>query len=61
MADRICVMDGGMIVEQGTHQELLRQNGRYALLYRTQAEGYRLTDTEDVLPAGGGMPAGESP
>jgi ATP-binding cassette subfamily B protein len=61
MADRICVMDGGMIVEQGTHHELLRQNGRYALLYRTQAEGYRGAATEDLPSAGGGMTAGEFP
>ncbi|QKJ04740.1 heme ABC transporter ATP-binding protein/permease CydC [Yersinia mollaretii] len=27
--DRICVMDGGMIVEQGTHQNLLQSKGRY--------------------------------
>ncbi|MFC0229205.1 heme ABC transporter ATP-binding protein/permease CydC [Serratia aquatilis] len=28
--DRICVMDGGNVVEQGSHNELLRQQGRYA-------------------------------
>ncbi len=28
--DRICVMDGGNIVEQGNHAELMRQQGRYA-------------------------------
>lgn len=28
--DRICVMDGGQIVEQGDHATLLRQRGRYA-------------------------------
>ncbi|CAE1144552.1 cysteine/glutathione ABC transporter ATP-binding protein/permease CydC [Serratia sp. Tan611] len=28
--DRICVMDGGRIVEQGDHATLLRQRGRYA-------------------------------
>lgn len=35
-ADRIIVMDGGRIVEQGRHEELLKQNGRYSELYHMQ-------------------------
>lgn len=34
-ADKILVIDGGCIVEQGTHEELLAKNGRYADLHRT--------------------------
>ena len=29
-------VQGGQIVEQGRHQELLRQNGAYAAMYRAQ-------------------------
>lgn len=35
-ADQIFVMDRGRIVERGTHQSLLEQNGLYAQLYETQ-------------------------
>ena len=35
-ADAILVVEGGRIVEQGSHDELLAQGGRYAELYRTQ-------------------------
>ncbi len=40
-ADQIIVLDQGQVVEQGTHQILLAQNGHYAKLYRGQfnAEG----------------------
>jgi ATP-binding cassette subfamily B protein len=36
-ADKLIVMEKGEIVEQGTHEELLRQNGIYADLVRKQA------------------------
>ena len=35
-ADTILVVDGGDIVEQGTHSELMQKNGRYAALYNAQ-------------------------
>jgi ATP-binding cassette subfamily B protein len=35
-ADRILVLDGGRLVEQGTHTELLAAGGLYAELYETQ-------------------------
>lgn len=36
-ADLICVMHEGRVVEQGSHHELLAQNGRYAQLWRAQS------------------------
>ncbi len=43
-ADRIIVVDGGRIVQQGTHEQLARQPGLYAdfLRLRTEAIGWRL-------------------
>lgn len=37
-ADRIIVINDSTITEQGTHEELMRKNGEYAELYRTQME-----------------------
>jgi ATP-binding cassette subfamily B protein len=41
MADRICVLDNGKIMEYGTHSELMKLNEKYAYLYEKQAQKYR--------------------
>ncbi|HXF94945.1 MAG TPA: ABC transporter ATP-binding protein [Gemmatimonadales bacterium] len=41
MADRILVLQGGELVEQGTHQDLVAKGGLYAELFSLQAAGYR--------------------
>ena len=41
MADRILVLEKGLIAEQGSHRELLALGGKYAELFELQAVGYR--------------------
>ncbi len=41
MADTIIVIDGGHIVESGSHHELMAKGGKYAHLFTLQAQGYR--------------------
>ena len=40
LADKILVIGDGHIIEQGSHFELLKQNGKYAELFRLQASKY---------------------
>jgi ATP-binding cassette subfamily B protein len=48
-ADQIAVLDGGRVVEQGRHGELLAEGGRYARLWaeRERARGWRLKAHHD--------------
>ncbi|MBO4697160.1 MAG: ABC transporter ATP-binding protein [Lachnospiraceae bacterium] len=39
-ADRILMLEKGRIVEEGTHESLLRKNGKYAAMWRVQAGRY---------------------
>ncbi|NEU13164.1 ABC transporter ATP-binding protein [Methylobacterium sp. BTF04] len=41
MADRILVLEGGRVLESGTHAELQALGGRYSELFELQAAGYR--------------------
>ncbi len=47
MADRIYVLDKGRIIEEGSHADLLRLNGRYAHLFRTQAKHYQVKSSDN--------------
>jgi len=41
MADRILVLEKGELLEEGSHEELILKNGRYAELFYLQAKGYQ--------------------
>ena len=41
LADRIYLFENGEIVEQGTHEELIKQQGLYANMFQKQAERYK--------------------
>ncbi len=41
LADRIFVLENGMITEAGSHEELLALDGTYAELFNLQAAAYR--------------------
>ena len=44
MSNKIVVLDGGMITEQGTHDELIAFDGLYAKLYNLQREKYTVKE-----------------
>lgn len=46
LADRIFLMDGGEITESGSHDELMKKNGKYAEMFRIQAENYTESESE---------------
>ena len=60
-ADHILMMDGGRIVEQGTHEELLVRRGAYFELYDSQFRSAAIdVDETTTSPVGAGAPGGRS-
>ena len=41
MADRILMLEKGSIIEEGTHKQLMEQNGKYAEMFHMQADKYQ--------------------
>jgi ATP-binding cassette subfamily B protein len=48
-ADRIIFLEHGRLVEEGTHEDLMRLGGRYARLFRMQAAAYTGEDVEELV------------
>ena len=42
IADKILYMENGKVVEEGSHIELIKKNGKYAELFNIQAQNYTL-------------------
>ena len=42
-ADRILMLENGKIIESGSHDELMKKDGKYAYMFRLQAEKYEKT------------------
>ena len=51
-ADHIVVLDAGFIVEQGTHEALLEQNGRYAALWHAQQQAKIVVELKESARVG---------
>ena len=47
-ADRICVLEGGRVIELGSHDELMAAGGRYRGLFELQASRFEEADEEGV-------------
>lgn len=59
-ADKILVIEDGQLIEQGSHQQLMRDGGRYSELFKTQAAHY-IENMGDMAPPMGMPPMGAFP
>lgn len=49
IADRIYFLEHGQIVEDGTHDELMAKNGKYAEMFNLQAQNYKESIPDDIM------------
>ncbi|MES1261684.1 MAG: ABC transporter ATP-binding protein [Acidobacteriota bacterium] len=50
LADRICVLEHGKVVELGSHEELMAAGGRYRTMFELQASRFEDEEEEGTLP-----------
>jgi ATP-binding cassette, subfamily B, bacterial len=49
LADRICVLEQGRVIELGTHDQLMALGGRYRTMFELQAQRFTRTEDEEGL------------
>lgn len=59
-ADKILVIEDGQLIEHGSHQQLMRDGGRYSELFKTQAAHY-IENIGDAMEMPGKPPMGAFP
>jgi len=53
LADKIYMLENGTVIEQGTHKELMKQDGQYAEMFNLQAQNYQESLPEEMEVAFG--------
>ena len=47
--DRVLMLEGGRLIEEGTHKELIARNGSYCQMYKRQAMNYLAIENEEEV------------
>ena len=47
--DKVFMLEGGKLIEEGTHEELMKADGSYAQMYKKQAMNYLALENEEEV------------